>query len=724
MRSRTIREYALTVALAAVFVHATGSGAPEDEAAATPVAAWSSSLLRDLDAWPRAWAKPHISAAPAGLRIEVAAGRTFGIAMSAPVELPQNWDRLRVQTAELSPGASWFVRVYGELRQVGEVRTDAVGTDQGAAGERLFRVEPRLRPTPARPLRVQFGVKGVPGAYAIFADAEFLPPVPRANCRPRTVFQPGQEDIAAVEMMPNLPEPFEMIDWRAKARSFDRLAFDLDAKGEHLPLIWLDESCANTGAPTFGLPSYVGSTVRTPQRPGSQEGIACMGAVLGATLAGIDKSRGEHDTVDMCEAWFNAANGLDLVLNLQRQQQTDGSFWYTLWPHIVFYALADLYPHKPRLGEIVRVTADRWQQACTDLAGPDGIPNFEHTSYDFRTRQAVDNGRWTEPDAAAGVAWLQYAAWTKTRDQCYLDAADSCLLFLQARQRNPYYEVLLPYGALTAARLNAEQGRDYDVGKLLDWCFGPSDCRVGWGVTVGRWGNYDCDGLVGSITDGGGYAFAMNTFAQAGALVPLARYDTRYVRAIGKWMLNAASAARLFYPDALPADHQDGGSWNGNAEHAIGYEGLRRDWRNKSPCATGDPVDKKWGARTNLAVYGSAYVGIFGSIVRTTNVPALLQLDCLATDFFRPRAYPTSLCYNPYPKARKFHLAVGPQPSDLYDAVTHRVLERGVQDKTEVTLPADSAAVITVIPAGSKLEHHGRQVRANGIVIDWQNPRP
>lgn len=66
-------------------------------------------------------------------------------------------------------------------------------------------------------------------------------------------------------------------------------------------------------------------------------------AVLGATLIGIDKSQAEHDYVRMCEAWFNSRNQLNLVLNLQ-WCETGGSFWYEIWPHIVFYALADRYP--------------------------------------------------------------------------------------------------------------------------------------------------------------------------------------------------------------------------------------------------------------------------------------------------------------------------------------------------------------------------------------------
>jgi hypothetical protein len=422
----------------------------------------------------------------------------------------------------------------------------------------------------------------------------------------------------------------------------------------------------------------------------------------------------------MCEAWFNSSNGLNLVLNLQRQE-TGGSFWYEIWPHVVFYALADRYPDKPRLAEIMHITADRWCQAGRDLAGPDGVPDFDHTSYNFRTRQPVDNGRWKEPDAAAGAAWLQYAAWVKFQEPEHLAMAESCLRFLESRAENPYYEVLLPYGTLVATRLNAELDRDYDVDRLLNWCFGISDCRGGWGVMVGRWGNYDCDGLVGSIDNRGGYAFAMNTFAQAAALVPLVRYDPRYARAIGKWMLNLSNSARLFYPGELPPPHQTSAFWQGDPQRVIAYEGLRHHWQGKSPCATGDPIAMNWGPKTDLGLYGSGYVGMLGSIVRPTDVPYILQLDCLATDFFRSAAYPTFLCYNPYPRDRSFQIDIGSAPADLYDVVTHRLVARNVSKRVNVTLPADSAGLFVVTPAGGQLTRAGKRTLVDGVVIDWRN---
>lgn len=195
---------------------------------------------------------------------------------------------------------------------------------------------------------------------------------------------------------------------------------------------------------------------------------------------------------------------------------------------------------------------------------------LNHLAYDFKLRKPVDNGKWKEPEAAAGIAWLEYMAYARWGNIRHLEAADWCMAFLQDSTDNPFYELLLPYGAYTAARMNAELGREYDVTKMLNWCFdGDSACRPGWGVISERWGDYDAHGLCGSLTDWGqrwdlmqenasndyhedsiGYAFAANTFSLASSFIPLVRYDSRFARTIGKWMLNAANNARLFYPDA------------------------------------------------------------------------------------------------------------------------------------------------------------------------------
>jgi hypothetical protein len=686
-------------------------------AAEPPRRTWSAALLRDPAAWPQAERDVRLAPTPQGLRVEVAAGRKEAIAAASGLALPRDLGRIRVRVAEVGGGARWFLRLHGELRRPGENHNLHLVQEESGSGERVFDLDPRLVQWRDQPVQLQLGVEGGPGAFAVFADVAFLPASRRPNRPPRTLFQPGQKDIAAVELMPNLPEPFELIDWRAKARAYDKFVFDFKAQGEFLPLVWLDDSHINLDRPTFGLPSYVATPNQARGLTNAQEGVTCLGAVLGATLVGLDKSRQEHDYVAMCEAWFNTKNGLNLVLNRQ-QLETGDTFWYEMFTHLVFYALADRYPEKPRLGEILRSTADRWRQAYLDLAASNGLPNFNHTSYNFRTRKAVDNGHWREPDAAAGMAWLQYAAWRKLGDSNYLAAAEGSLRYLQGLKANPFYEVLLPYGTLTAARMNAELGRNYDVDRLLDWCFGISDCRGGWGILTGNWGGYDCDGLQGSIDNRGGYAFAMNTFAQAGALVPLARYEPRYARAIGKWMLNLANSARLFYPGALPPGHESSAFWKGDPQHLIAYEGLRYEWLGKSPCATGDPVAMKWGPKTDLGLYGSSYAGILGAIIRPTSDPRILQLDCLATDFFRAPAYPTFLYYNPHPQARRVVLPLGDQPVTVYDIVGKQILARKVKGETRIAVPADSAVIAVLVPAAGGVRREGRKLLVNDVVVD------
>ena len=130
-----------------------------------------------------------------------------------------------------------------------------------------------------------------------------------------------------------------------------------------------------------------------------------------------------------------------------------------------------------------------------------------------------------------------------------------------------------------------------------------------------------------------------------------------------------------------------------------------------------------WGPRTDLGLYGSSYVGLLGAIVRPTTESQILQLDLLATDFFRPAAYPTFLCYNPHPDQRQCHVAVGAAVADIYDAVRHQFVAQAVTDTATVVLPSDSAAVFVVVPAGATLTRDGQRILCDGVVIDWNVSR-
>src|SRR2546423_402703 len=211
-----------------------------------------------------------------------------------------------------------------------------------------------------------------------------------------------QLPIGRIELMPNNPEPFKAKDWAAIARGFDRLAFDFQARGQYLPLIWWDDSRINIPSTGFGLPSYLRDP--NPKDVGNHEALTVLGALLGATVAGIDKSAGEHNFAAMAEQYFNSKSGLNLVLN-HPSAKTGETYWYELWPQVLFDCLADRYPKAHRLTAAMRLSSDRWNQAYQALATMPGGLNFNHTAFDFETLKPVDNGKWREPDAAAAIAW-------------------------------------------------------------------------------------------------------------------------------------------------------------------------------------------------------------------------------------------------------------------------------------------------------------------------------
>lgn len=342
----------------------------------------------------------------------------------------------------------------------------------------------------------------------------------------------------------------------------------------------------------------------------------------------------------------------------------------------------------------------------------------------------MKNNICAQPDAAAGHAWVLYAAYKKFGDPRYLKGSLSALTALQAQSKNPTYELLMPFGAYLAARINAEQGQHYNMNKMLGWSFdGTPICREGWGVLVGKWNGIDMSGIVGSTVDHGGYGFLMNTYDAAWPLVPMVRYDQSYAIAIGKWMLNAANAARFFYPQYMPDEHETIPQLAAVTKGVIGYEGIIRtssykQYENlKGPVAQGDGplwVPGKNPPESQFSVYGSAHVGIFGSIILGTNITGILQLNLLATDFYHDKAYPSYLYYNPYTTIKIVSMKIEQgKKIDLYNTVSQKFIARNVSSTSQIKLSAQNAAVIVCVPTGGKVTYAGNKMLVNGIVVDY-----
>lgn len=510
-----------------------------------------------------------------------------------------------------------------------------------------------------------------------------------------------------------------MRDWEKVALGFDSLVYDITKAGDYLPLIFINEAGINYPEnKSFGLDTYVGTF-----SSGGGEAINVLPSLIGATLVGIDKNnQNTMNWVMLAQDFFN--NRLEENVYLNNYNGRSGiDWWYDIMPNIYFYQLNDLYPGVGDADFQFTSIAGQWLKAIKAMGGTDApwsVPFMDYRAWSLSTMTPLTTGV-KEPEAAGGIAWLLYHAYIKTGDATYLKGAEWSMEFLNSLTANPSYELQLPYGIYIAARMNAQISTSYDIELMLNWTFDRGDLR-GWGAIVGNWNGVEASGLIGEANDqGNDYAFLMNGFQHAGALVPMVRYDKRFARAIGKWMLNLANATRLFYPGFLPAEQQDASIWSTayDPEGYIGYEGLREKLNeNPGPFSTGDAAAAGW-ANTNLALYGSSSVGIFGGIIKTTNVDKILQLDLLKTDYYREDAYPTFLYYNPYTTSKTVAINAGTSPVDLYDVLSEAFLVQNVTGNTDFTISGDQAVELVLVPAGGAISYNLNKMLINDIVVDY-----
>ncbi len=421
-----------------------------------------------------------------------------------------------------------------------------------------------------------------------------------------------QINIARVEEMPSMPSPYLMRDWFEVARKYDSLVYDVHHTGLNWPLVSLGTSGINyPGIKPILMDSYVGSDAHGSQA----EAINIIPSLVGASLAGINKSNqfGVNWVVS-AKDFFNKHNGQNVYLN-GSSSASGHDWWYDVMPNVFFYQLYSLYPQTADFNEQFTSVADTWQGAVYKMGGsatPWTVPEMNYRAWDLSSQTPLASGV-IEPEASGSLAWLMYNAYHEAGDKNYLYSAQMCMDFLNGLNTNPSYEIQLPYGTLTAARMNAELGTVYDVEKMVNWVFDRGPLR-GWGTITGKWNGSDVSGLVGEANDAGDdYAFVMNGFQHAAALVPMVKYDKRFARAIAKWTLNIANASRFFYRDYLPADHQDSYAWSTQYDPAsvIAHESLKQVWNNVNLFARGDAIAGGWSS-TNLSLYSSSSVGYLG----------------------------------------------------------------------------------------------------------------
>ncbi len=522
----------------------------------------------------------------------------------------------------------------------------------------------------------------------------------------------GQKEVLRIARYGSgMPEDYRWFDYEAAALAYDDLVFGEQSGAAYFPLLWQDST-----NDTFGFAAYVGDG-RTG-RDGGQEAVATVAAVLSATLLGVDKSSQDgNNYVSQLHAYFSREDGV--VLNNPGGSSEGASMWYMLYPAILFTQVSAHYPKEEQIREDALATVESWYEAYRIM---EETGTFDYTGFNFRTMQPYENGVWKEPDCAAGIAVLMQLGYELTGKGEYAEAAADCLDYLDGFDGSPLYEVLLYFAPSLAARMNARQGSNYDIDNLLaDVLNGSSIPRGGWGSISGSWGEYPMNGLMGSTTDGGGYAFSMNTFAGGYALADLAKYDTRYARAMGIWYLNAAAAARYFFPGETAAEKQ---SSTGNeaameiigiSGKAVPFEGIRKSSNSQTPWVGGDPTVYGW-AETDLSLYSGAHTGMFAAVVEPTDVEAVLRIHCDAAAAAE-QDYATCLLYNPHSQTRQVTYTLPEGKWDLFESVSKQVLSEGAEGSAVVELEPEEAVVIVELPAGTQIAHADGQYTAEGVWI-------
>lgn len=464
------------------------------------------------------------------------------------------------------------------------------------------------------------------------------------------------------------------------------------------------------------------------------ESLNSLAALLGGGLVGIDKtSQNGYNYVKMVQNYFNSDNGWNIVMNNTCPEVAllgggyGRDWWYDVFPNVLYYAVCDVFPGVSGADSIQHVIAEQFCKADSVLNG-----NYDYSYFDYSQMKGMVNNIPLQQDAAGGHAYVLYAAYKKFGDPRYLQHAKSALEALLSQKESRFYEILLPMSAIVASRLNAEEGTQYDVKKILDWtfdgCQNPNG-RYGWGVMAGRWGDYDVSGLQGSILDGGGYAFFMNSVKLTWPLVPMVKYEPQFATAIGKWMLNNVNACRLFYPGEIDDEHQWLPEMKGLTDNNIAYEGLRKtdcygkeSLKGIEPVALGDGPN--WTsanpAESMFSLYSTSPVGILGAMVSETSESGILRINCNTTDFYSERPYPVYLYYNPHAENKVIGY-YSEEKVDLFDIVTKKYIARGKSGSFEIELPALNASVIVELPSGMKLRSvDGRIVTKDNHVISYK----
>ncbi len=432
--------------------------------------------------------------------------------------------------------------------------------------------------------------------------------------------------IPRVKDMPDMPivtgtGAFQIRDWKQVAYDFNELIrenTDTVWSDDYKPILQNDGITPNFLQGFTYVSSFVGYYGNWTAASDDAGMLGFITNVIGMTLSGSNMMNySAYDEAKMAASYFSIDKDYGVAFH-SVNGGPEQSMWYQLVSGLLLGQMTDLYTQgrcftmqydestapliskatgttsEYSLEETFKRTAIRWRDANDALKVPNGGEPYNYYTYHWNTVSsgstgyAVSGTSNTDPDdddantnmphTAAAIGWIEYMAHIRfgSGTNNFLDAAKDAIGALNDRpeNKNPAHDILLPYGAITAARMDAEENFPSDTSKIMNWHFDTKysyEARTGTtathinnatGVAAGNgpddgaaWGDYRVDGLVGKAGEPLRKVYPLNTFMSAGVLAPVARYDQRFAPSIGKWLLNVAYNSRLFYINAFDDLH-------------------------------------------------------------------------------------------------------------------------------------------------------------------------
>ena len=448
--------------------------------------------------------------------------------------------------------------------------------------------------------------------------------------------------------LPWIPDHYKTIDWMERAKAFNEVLFDTKTHD----YMFYTPGLFHTEEMKVGM-----VTLATDERKmDTTEAITLITALLSAKQVGEEFIDGKAltDLARKIEAYYHSDSGENILLNNQDLTSREQSFWQQVYPAILYFMLMDELEATENSEKLLLQLAESWYSVVMDLGGKSRAVDFAYTGYDFKEKEPYDNGEWIEADAAAGIALMQYYAFLKFGDRKYMHSTMLCMKYLDEFNHHPGHHNLYFFLPYLSARLNSRENTNFNTNKFMEYYFTETHYQNNWG-----WFN----GLVGDRTENEGTGYLYESIMAINALVPLLKYDQRYAKEIGRYLLYTTQCLDDFFitNSVIPLN------------------------KNKN----GVP-----------SIQAGASLGLFASMINSTNVEGILRVNLNATDYYdeRQQFHPTYLLFNPHESAESVNYQIEPEKTvSLFNLVTSEFVALNVQNEIDLEIPAGEAFVLVEI---------------------------